>query len=207
MAESTEGKGGILRKLILERDCWTTNFDLNAEFEFKTVYHISEYSYTMCSCAFEHEYFDYLLESGEVDKEMLEKLIKCINDGACPHVQDDDDDEFIAKTSVNGIHVLAALGDEKLLHTFNLNPAMLGEETEELENGIFELQPYVLAVLKNNPQVLDDIKDVTKFEIDTDWSAEMLYCIQQEENEAQITLSLKPLYKIALEKGNAELMN
>ena len=126
MAESTDGKGGILRKLILERDCWT-NFDLNAEFEFKTVYHISEYSYTMCYCAFEHEYFDTLLESGEVDKEMLEKLIKCINDGACPHVQDDDDDKFIAKTTVHGIHALAALGDEKLLHTFNLNPAMLGE--------------------------------------------------------------------------------
>lgn len=120
-----------LQKLVLERDNW--NFALNDEFEFRTVYRIAEYSYKMCSCVFEHELFSYLLDSGEVDTVMFEKILKCINDEECPHVQDADDD-FVTKTTVHGMHALAAMGDEKLLNKFNLNPVVV---EDNLENGLF----------------------------------------------------------------------
>ena len=55
MAESTEGKEERFRKLVLERDYW--NLDLNIEFDFKTIYKLSEYSYKMCSCVFVNEFF------------------------------------------------------------------------------------------------------------------------------------------------------
>ena len=39
------------------------------------------------------------------------------------------------------------------------------------------------------------------------WSAEVLHCVRLEKNEDQMALSWRPLYKIALEKGNVELVN
>ena len=77
---------------------------------------------------------------------------------------------------------------------------------DELENGVFELHPYVLAVFKNRPLVLDDIQDATRFELDN-WSAEVLYCTRQRKNNAQLNLAWTPLYKIVREKGNTASMN
>ena len=52
---------------------------------------------------FKFKFFDYLLESDEVDARQNH-----INVGACPHVNVEKDDDFIAKTTVHGIHAIVA---------------------------------------------------------------------------------------------------
>ena len=63
-------------------------FDYNqTEFSFQTVFHFDNaFSYCICSCGFEHECLDYITESGTIDEEKYDKIVKCIIDGECPHV-------------------------------------------------------------------------------------------------------------------------
>ena len=78
-------------------------------FPFQTVFCISGYSYQCCSCAYEHEFVDYISDNGQIDDEMFCKITKCIADGKCPHV-DEAPKDHLTETKIYGIHLATAVG-------------------------------------------------------------------------------------------------
>ena len=72
------------------------NPDFNCKtmaFSFETVFYRTPYSYCCCPCAYQHEYFDYLSDTHELDQKeerhideaMFERIVQNIADGRCPH--------------------------------------------------------------------------------------------------------------------------
>ena len=115
----------------------------NTEFTFQTVYHQAAHSYCFCPCGFEHEYLDYIADSGEINEEIYEKVLQCIIDGKCPHV-DNVAENYVHGASVYGVHIAAAVGTNKAL-TSPLDRIALTEKT----SGLLTLNPYQIALIKN----------------------------------------------------------
>ena len=57
------------------------------KFGFQTVFYKTPYSYCICICGFEHKYFDYIKESGEINEQMYSKVVQNIVNDHCPHVK------------------------------------------------------------------------------------------------------------------------
>ena len=87
---------------------------MNHEFSFQTVFYNSAYSYCLCMCGFEHEYLEYILPSGEINETIYEKIVQCILDGECPHVQNVSP-EYVKTTGILGLHVAAVVGTTDVL--------------------------------------------------------------------------------------------
>ena len=114
-------------------------------FSFQTVFHRSSYlTYRCCTCAFEHEYFDYIDESGNINQDMLDRIVECLRNGECPHVNMVPE-ECVTETNVNVLHVVAATGSEEQLVWYIKN---IKDETA-ITTELFRLQPYLITLLKN----------------------------------------------------------
>ena len=131
----------------------------NEEFCFQTLFSRTSYSYRCCPCGFQHEFFQYISDKGELDQPMLENIVKNIKNGECEHIKGISS-ELIAKTSVSAHHVYAVVHrsdfntvyDWKLFHDRNIH--------ENLSSGIFNLTEYDLAILKNNNALLTFYNDI-----------------------------------------------
>ena len=96
------------------------DFDyVNERFSFKTVFHKTPYSYGCCGCAFEHEFLEYISESGDVYEIMYGKIVQGVIDGQCPHVAMSTGD-YVTMTGVSGIHIAAATGTEEVFRMFEV---------------------------------------------------------------------------------------
>ena len=94
------------------------DFDyITTNFAFKAVYHTNAYSYCFCTCAFEHERIDYIIQPGKINERMYQRVLQCILDGKCEHV-DQLAKEYTKKTIVYGIHIAVAAGTVKPLKDF-----------------------------------------------------------------------------------------
>lgn len=129
-------------------------FNYIRHFSFKTVFYYSLQSYCLCECGFEHEYLDCILENGEVDKELYEKTLKNIANGKCPHV-DKVDRSFVKETSISALHIAAAVGTEQaIIDSKNRIP---------IYSGLFNLDPFQLAVLKQNIKIVSLYKQLDNY--------------------------------------------
>ena len=117
------------------------------KFSFRTVFHKTAYSYCCCSCGFEHEFLDYISDTGEILEEIYEKIVQCIINGECPHAVYAAKED-ITETRVYGIHIAAAAGTEQAVKIY------LSHE-DVTETGIFHLRPSNLALIKQKYSVAD----------------------------------------------------
>ena len=77
----------IFRKLVTNQFSCLEDFGyFGQRFAFRTVFSKTSYSYCCCSCSFEHEYLGYLSDSGCINEQLYEKIVKSIINGQCPHV-------------------------------------------------------------------------------------------------------------------------
>ena len=116
------------------------------DISFKTVFFISDYSYCCCMCGYEHEYLDYISESGKINEEMYEKIVKCLSEGKCPHV-DEMSPELLKETGYYAINIAAAVGTEKAL-----NAHATGYLSTPIcrKSFLFHLGPFEVAFMKNS---------------------------------------------------------
>lgn len=122
---------------------------VDMKFSFQTVYHKTPYSYCCCVCAYDHEFMGYLSETGEVNDAIYDKIVQNISDGKCPHV-DKVSAAFVRETNIYGIHIAAAIGTERAVRDH------LNNYTDNNRfSGIFRVDPYLLAVLKNTVVTTD----------------------------------------------------
>lgn len=117
------------------------DFDyVNEVFSFQTVFYKTPYSYCCCSCAFDHEFLEYLTDSGEINEALYDKVIQSIVDGACTHVEKVSD-KYHARTSITGLHVAVAVGTREALEQCDLNWYQ--------KSRIFDQKCYSLVFMKH----------------------------------------------------------
>ena len=113
-------------------------------FGFETVFHRTTYSYCCCPCAFEHEFLDYLSEDGTINETVFKRVLENIVNGKCPHTEGVPT-AFITETNIYGFHITAAVGPLRAVKKYSPNYFYK-------RGGIFNLDPYQIAVLKNKPE-------------------------------------------------------
>ena len=119
--------------------------DLNyasTRFTFQTVFHQSTYSYCICKCSFELEYLEFISTGGKINKEMYERMMECIINGKCPHV-DQVPLEYVKVACISALQVAVALGTKEAIIKYRryIKPSYL---------SLYYLHPIVLASLKKN---------------------------------------------------------
>ena len=125
------------------------------DISFKTVFFISDYSYCCCMCGYEHEYLDYISESGKINEEMYEKIVKCLSEGKCPHV-DEMSPELLKETGYYAINIAAAVGTEKALNEHATGYLSTQHATGYLstplcrKSFLYHLGPFEIAFMKNS---------------------------------------------------------
>ena len=125
---------------LLTSNKYIIHFNYATSFSFQTVFYFSRYSYCSCECAFEHEYLDYILDSGGINKEMYNRVLENILNGKCPHV-DKVDEDYTRETSITAIHIAAALGAEKAIKRY-------WGDSYAVRSGVFSLSLFQIALLK-----------------------------------------------------------
>ena len=145
-----------LRRLVTNTSI--RGFDYGSEqFRFLTVFYQSSYSYCCCPCAYEHEYVAYISDEGEINEEMYDRIVECIEKGYCPHALTVPWEytrntriqeltvpwEYTRNTRIQALHIAAAT-----------NTALKNKEFYEHGSGreseIFRLCPEQLAMFRNN---------------------------------------------------------
>ena len=141
MAADAAATRSVVRKLVTNGPI--EGFDyVNTKFSFGTLYKISKYTYQCCSCAFEHEYMDYIGHNGEINEEMYEKIVNSIIAGQCPHVNEGSDDDDTAETGIYAIAIALALGTETLWDKTDVTK-------DKCRSTLFKVDPFMLAIKKN----------------------------------------------------------
>lgn len=102
-------------------------------------------------CAFEHEFVDYITDSCEINHEIFERISQNIKNGKCPHV-DEASTEHISETTVHSSHIGAAVRSVEFLEEYSLC-----DTPDNRKTGIFEVNSYVIATLKNTFKVPGEI--------------------------------------------------
>ena len=132
-------KAALFREFVASNS--VSDIDYNSNwFSFMTVFYRSSFAYCFCTCGFEHEYLMYLSDTGKVNEEMFEKLVQSVIDGKCPHV-DKASKHQLQETSVNGIYITAAKGNELAIKDHL-------DKFDTSVGGIFKLFPLDIAILK-----------------------------------------------------------
>ena len=107
-AKKTMDVQKVFRNLVTNQ--YMPEFDYEGtQFSFRTVFHLSNHAYCVCVCCYEHEYLDYISDHGEIDEEKYNRVLQCIVDGECPHVNQVPE-EYLEETSISGQHVAEAVG-------------------------------------------------------------------------------------------------
>ena len=131
----------IFRNLVTNK--FMPEFDYaRTRFSFQTVYYKSAVSYCCCPCGFEHEYCQYITDTGALDEDIYKKIVVNIIEGKCPHV-DKRPVEYLRETSVNAILIACVVGTERVLK----------DHFDKLAStrtcGIFRLGVYEITTMKN----------------------------------------------------------
>ena len=132
----------IFRNLVTNHYMPDFQYGSRSLLSFQTLFHTTKYSYCCCTCAFEHEYLDYITDSGEIDEEMYKRVAQCILVGKCPHV-DEAPKDYIVESGICGVHVAAAVGTEEVLDDYRVQSSFK-------RTRIFKLDPYAIVFIKNS---------------------------------------------------------
>ena len=143
----------LFRNLVTNH--YMPDFDYNNyEFSFRTVFYTTPDYYCCCPCAFEHEFLQYISDTGEIKEDSYTNVLQNVLNGKCTHVNGVPE-SYVTNTSIYGIHIAAAVGTEAALEIH------LSQSFHQ-EGGIFELNAGVIGVLKSNHERL---KKLTRFRV------------------------------------------
>ena len=132
----------VSNSFIPDIDYYLTNFT------FKTLALLTGYSYCYCPCSYEHEFANYINENGEIDEEKFRRVLQCVVDGQCPHV-DQVSAEFVQDSTTNGMTIAAVVGMVDALQQPITDDKIICE-------GMFLMSPVKLALIKNPKVTLED---------------------------------------------------
>ena len=104
-------------------------------------------TYRCCSCAHDHEYLEYILDTGEVNEKLYDKIVKSLALGKCHHA-DAVSKEQLVSTTITGLHIAAAVGTERAVKE-NLERCC----RYMTDFGIFNLHPFDTAMLKKQTNI------------------------------------------------------
>ena len=137
----------ILRNLITDK--YMPLFDYyGTEFKFKTICHISAFSYCLCECGIQHECLDVITESGDIEEGTLEKIVKCIVNGECEHVRNSAT-EYVQEARIYPLHIIAAVPVISKEIEAKID-YLSKEDIDRLRSGLLSMTPYGMAILRNN---------------------------------------------------------
>ena len=162
-------------------------------FSFKSVFHMTPYSYRCCSCSYEFEYLDFLSDTGEINETMLQNLLQSLTDKQCPHV-DSAAEDHVKDTTIHGIHIAAALETEAALQVRELH--------RSAPVGLFGVSPRHVAILKGKPKSLSVMLDIYRYT--KDWT--FLYWYRSEEDRNMIRFVESSFLEQCVRKDNTELL-
>ena len=138
------------------------NIDYSREkYSFRTVFYKSSSTYCCCSCAHNHEYLEYISDTGEVDENVYENIVKSLANGKCPHA-DMVPEYQLVPTSITAMHIAAAVGTERAVRE-NIDKCFPSPRymfsCSMLNCGIFKLPPLDTAMLKKQTNICNLIVD------------------------------------------------
>ena len=122
------------------------------ELSFNTLFYRTAYSYRCCTCAYEHEYLEYIEDDGSINEPLYEQVVANIINGECQHVGETPK-EFLRETKVYGIHFAAARGTLDALTERN---------RKNYNTGLFRANLWTIAVARNNDCSMQILLDATK---------------------------------------------
>ena len=141
----------------LVKNQFMENVDYAQEvYSFLTVFYGTSSTYCCCSCAHYHEYLEYISDTGKVDENMYENIVKSLANGRCPHAETVPEYQLVP-TSITALHIAAAVGTERAVKE-NIDKC-LPSSRHILDCGIFELYPFDTAVLKKQINICNLVVD------------------------------------------------
>ena len=120
-------------------------FNYGKWYGFQTVFYESSYSYICCPCGFEHEFLDYIEDSGDLNEDIYEKIIQSIIDGKCPHTGSVSK-ECVRETGLTALLISAGVGTEPTKYTQHFEKRTL--KSGYIQAGIFKQNMYQIAFNK-----------------------------------------------------------
>ena len=164
---------------------------------FKTVFHLTAYSYRCCSCSYEFEYLDFISDTGEINETMLQNALQSLTNKQCPHV-DSATEDHVKDTIIHGIHIAAALETEEVLQRYH------DDVHRTAPVGLFGVSPCYVAILKGKPKSLQTMLDMYPYTRE-DWA--LLYWYRSEEDRNTIRCVESSFLEQCVRKNNTELLN
>ena len=187
------------RNLVTNR--FMPDFDyVQTKVSFQTVFYISDFSYCCCTCGYEHEYLDYISDSGEINEEMYLKIVKCITEGKCPHV-DEASPNFIAETGFHAINIATAVGTERVLN----DKRNFYSFTNCKKSLIFHIGPLEIWFLKNKHEL--SISSMKHFANSHSFQLTKHLGVQRLDTKpCRIKLAFETILEMCIKKGNKHLV-
>ena len=168
-------------------------------FTFKTLFYDSTFAYQMCSCGYQHENLAYITPSGDMDKDMYGKILKCITDGKCEHV-DGQPEDHVAETKIYGIHVAAAVGTMRAFESYDVDTDKRAMEPV----GLFGVHLCGIAITKNQHEILGLL---LKKMLQLPFKNQYLLCSQRlDENGYVIRFHYLHLLRLCIAQNSRELL-
>ena len=132
------------------------NIDYSREkYSFLTVFYKSGTTYRCCSCAQNHEYLEYISDTGEIDENVYENIVKSLANGKCPHA-DTVPKYQLVPTSVTALHIAAAVGTYRAVKEYRY---ICFSYAHMRVGQIFNLYPFDTAMLKNQTNICNLLAD------------------------------------------------
>ena len=100
--------GVVLRNLATKQSMPGFDYD-GTTFTFRTVFHTTPFSYCICRCAIALENLEFIDETGGINEDVFEEVVKCINIGECSHVKNVPR-KYIQEARLYTLPVVAAVG-------------------------------------------------------------------------------------------------
>ena len=177
------------------------------EFVFKTVFYKCGPSYCYCRCAYDHEYFSYISDTGDVDMEILDTLATAVKDGYCQHTIGMTEKGYLRETRVNVFHIAAALGSEELTETFTsgLNTGTINVRV--MNSELLNLQPFDIAVIKGNVIVSRLLSTFHPPKLlDRSWDYPIIIHASEKERSNVLHVEKMPFLELCITKRNLPML-
>ena len=189
---------------MLNHDLEEITNNIACQFSFETVFYRTPYSYCCCPCAYQHEYFDYLSDKGQIenltaqrqkekriDEDVFEQIVQNIANRRCPHTNDVEQ-KYLATSTVFKDQILAVTGSRDSLKS-------LTQTSWNNSSGIFQLDPLVNLVLKNSCLIYDLIEKLGHL---TFFEKEIMYPIRSTDNHEIVNWESLSLLECCARKIN-----
>ena len=177
------------------------------EFVFKTVFYKCGPSYCYCRCAYDHEYFSYISDTGDVDMEILDTLATAVKDGYCQHTIGLTEKGYLRETRVNVFHIAAALGSEELTETFTSGFNTGTINVRVMNSELLNLHPFDIAVIKGNVIVS---RLLSRFHppilLDRSWDYPIIIHASEKERSNVLHVEKTPFLELCITKRNLPML-